>query len=291
APLAEALANAGYRILVSTATDIPLAVGSHPNIAHRSGPLSETEMIALVREQVIKAIVDATHPYASQVRETAQRVASAEGISCLSYVRRGMLLDQLGSAGVPPAGDGRVNEKREEGAHASSPRPAFACTSSAGGTPALPGFVRVAADHAEAARVACKAGKPILLTIGSKNVRPYAEAARRAGVTLVARVLSHGDSIRACRDAGIADERIITGRGPFSVEENRRLMRQFGIGVLVTKDSGETGGVLEKLEAARLEGCRVIVVGRPPQPAGNAFDSITGLVSALLKQVATDVTG
>jgi precorrin-6A/cobalt-precorrin-6A reductase len=148
----------------------------------------------------------------------------------------------------------------------------------------------VAADHAEAARMVCEAGRPVLLTIGSKNVRPYAEAAQRAGVTLVARVLSHADSIQTCRDAGIADEHIITGRGPFSVEENRRLIRQFGIGVLVTKDSGEAGGVLEKLEAARLEGCRVIVVGRPTQPMDNVFDNIADVVRELLKQVATDAT-
>ncbi|MBM3890897.1 MAG: precorrin-6A/cobalt-precorrin-6A reductase, partial [Verrucomicrobia bacterium] len=290
APLAEALAGAGYRVLVSTATDIPLAVGSHPNIARRHGPLSEPEMVALVRERQITAIVDATHPYASEVQAAAQRVAASSNIPCLSYVRPGVLLEKAGSAGVPPAGEGRVNEERENRDPSLRSRPAFARTSSAGGTPALPGFIRVAGDHAEAARTACKAGKPILLTIGSKNVRPYAEAARRAGVTLVARVLSHADSVRACRDAGIADERIITGRGPFSAEENRRLIRQFGIGVLVTKDSGEAGGVSQKLEAARLEGCRVIMVGRPQQPVANVFDSITGLVNELLKQVATDVT-
>ena len=247
APLAEALANAGYRILVSTATDIPLAVGSHPNIAHRCGPLGEPELAALVRERQITAIVDATHPYASHVRATAQRVASSLDIPCLTHVRPSTVSEHDGA--------------------------------------------RVIADHAEAARMACEAGRPILLTIGSKNVRPYAAAARRAGVTLVARVLSHADSIQACRDAGIAEDRIVTGRGPFSVEENRRLIRRFGIGVLVTKDSGEAGGVSEKLEAARLEGCRVIVVGRPPQPAGNVFDSIAGLVNALLKQVAADATG
>jgi len=68
APLAEALANAGYRVLVSTATDIPLDVGSQPNIAQRRGPLSEPEMAALVHEQQIKAIVDAAHPAGAIVK-------------------------------------------------------------------------------------------------------------------------------------------------------------------------------------------------------------------------------
>ena len=80
----------------------------------------------------------------------------------------------------------------------------------------------------------------------------------------------------------------MTGRGPYTVEDNRQLLRRFGIKVLVTKDSGDRGGVLEKLEAARLEGCRIVVVGRPPDPAPAACSSLTELISQVRGQLPAE---
>jgi precorrin-6A/cobalt-precorrin-6A reductase len=101
----------------------------------------------------------------------------------------------------------------------------------------------------------------------------------------VARVLPHGESLEACRKAGIPADSVIAGRGPFSVEENREAIRRFSIGVLVTKDSGNAGGVREKLEAARLERCRVVIVRRPAGRSGQSgqqgYADINELVMAL----------
>lgn len=60
---------------------------------------------------------------------------------------------------------------------------------------------------------------------------------------------------------------VLLDRGPFTVEGERALLRQHGIDVLVTKDSG---GPLTsaKLAAARAEGVQVLVVRRPPLPVG-----------------------
>jgi precorrin-6A/cobalt-precorrin-6A reductase len=234
APVADALAKAGYRVLVSTATAIPLCLGSHPRIAHRWGRLDESEMTELVQERHIRAIVDVTHPYASQVRKTAARVAEQSAIPYLTYLR-------------PRTVD------RAEG-------------------------IRLVADHAEAARVACEAGKPVLLTIGSTRIGPYAAAARRSGIPLVVRVLDEAAAVAACREVGIPEECIITGRGPFGTEETRALIRRFGIGVLVTKDSGDVGGVRQKLAAARLEDCAVVVVERPTPAAMGACSSLEELL-------------
>lgn len=242
APLAEALADAGYEVLVSTATDVPLFVGDRPRISHRSGRLTEADMIALVQERAVRAIVDATHPYATSVRATAERIATQFGIPYLTFVRPGSVAKQDG--------------------------------------------VRLATTHQEAARLACEPGRPILLTVGSKNVAVYAQAATRARIALVARVLPHDESIQLCRDAGLPENRIVTGRGPFTVDENRRLIRQFGIGVLVTKDSGEAGGVPAKLEAARAEQCLLIVVERPSQLSANTFHDMRTLVHALRQRLA-----
>ncbi len=142
-----------------------------------------------------------------------------------------------------------------------------------------------AADHAAAARVACSFGKPVLLTTGSNNLRPYVEAARRVGVRLVARVLPRPESLLACREAGIADANVIAGKGPFTVEETRDHIRRFAVGVLVSKESGEAGGVPAKIEAARLERCKVVVVRRPGSSARSGCSDVAELVETVVLEL------
>ena len=75
--------------------------------------------------------------------------------------------------------------------------------------------------------------------------------------------------------------RVLLDRGPFTVDGERALMREYGIDVLVTKDSG---GPLTsaKLAAARAEGVQVLVVRRPPLPAGvDAVDTVEAAVGRL----------
>jgi precorrin-6A/cobalt-precorrin-6A reductase len=135
-----------------------------------------------------------------------------------------------------------------------------------------------AKDHHESARIAFGFCRPVLLTTGSRNLVPYVQESRKTGLTLVARVLPVPESVAACRKAGIPDTRVITGRGPFSVQENLTTIEQFGIGCLVTKDSGSVGGVHEKIEAARVAGCRVVVVQRPDEQAGMRFTGVSHLI-------------
>jgi precorrin-6A/cobalt-precorrin-6A reductase len=143
----------------------------------------------------------------------------------------------------------------------------------------------LAASHEEAARIACTKSHTVFLTTGVTNLKPYVKEAQRTGSKLVVRVLPVKLSLDACRALGIDDEFIIAKRGPFSVDENRSVMKRFGAGVLVTKDSGPAGGTPEKLEAARLEGCSVVVVKRPHEPAQDAFEKHSDLISAVLARV------
>jgi precorrin-6A/cobalt-precorrin-6A reductase len=140
--------------------------------------------------------------------------------------------------------------------------------------------ILLAADHLEAAALAFSFGAPVLLTIGSKNLEPHIRESRRTGLPVIARVLDHPDSRIACQKLGLPPEAVITGKGPFSVDENRSILKKFRIEVLVTKDSGKAGGVPEKLEAARMEGCRVVVVRRP-EPPGEYFDQLETLIKVL----------
>ncbi len=237
APLAEALAAAGFRVLVSTATDVPLDVGKHPNISSRCGMLDVEGMTKLAAKRGVHAIVDASHPYSLVAHANAIKVALDLSIPCFRWAR-------------PPAA--------KDGDHVS--------------------FART---HEFAARTACSLGRPVFLTTGSRNIVPYTLEADRTGLPLVVRVLPHPESVAACRRAGVPEKHIVQGRGPFSVEANRAVIREFGIGTLVTKDSGVEGGFPAKIDAARMEGCRVIVVQRSEEVMEQTFSNVSELVGAV----------
>ncbi len=136
--------------------------------------------------------------------------------------------------------------------------------------------------HREAAQRAFAYGRPVFITTGAKNIAPYADEAKKTGIPLIARILPETASIEACRLLGLPDNHIIAQRGPFSTEENREIIERFSVGVLVTKDSGVRGGVREKIEAARLTGCAVVIVKRPNIPTKEGFDDIDHLISHIV---------
>ncbi|MEU6141907.1 cobalt-precorrin-6A reductase [Streptomyces sp. NPDC047081] len=69
---------------------------------------------------------------------------------------------------------------------------------------------------------------------------------------------------------------VLLGRGPFTVDDETALLREYLVDVVVTKDSGGTA-TAAKLTAARGLGVPVVVVRRPPLPEGT--------------QVVSDVAG
>jgi precorrin-6A/cobalt-precorrin-6A reductase len=71
---------------------------------------------------------------------------------------------------------------------------------------------------------------------------------------------------------------VLTARGPYAYADERRLMTDFGIDILLTKDSGGEH-TAAKLDAAADLGVPVVVVARPPRPAG--VPTVAGVAEAL----------
>ena len=110
---------------------------------------------------------------------------------------------------------------------------------------------------AEAAALLPSLGKRVFLTTGRTSLAAFAEL----DLEFLIRCVDPPSGPMPRR------ARVLLDRGPFTVDGERALMREHGVDVLVTKDSG---GPLTsaKLAAARAEGVQVLVVRRPPLPTG-----------------------
>lgn len=121
--------------------------------------------------------------------------------------------------------------------------------------------VQWVSDAEQAAEAAARTEGNVLLTTGSHTLGVY--AGRIAPDRIFARVLPTAASIAACEGAGIPRSHIIAMQGPFSAQLNDALYAQLQIAVMVTKDSGEAGGVSNKVLPALDRGIHVIVIRRP----------------------------
>ncbi|MEJ2865763.1 cobalt-precorrin-6A reductase [Actinomycetospora flava] len=73
---------------------------------------------------------------------------------------------------------------------------------------------------------------------------------------------------------------LVLARGPFALDDERALLDRHGITVVVAKDSG--GATEAKLVAARERALPVLLVDRPPLPAGvDAVESVDEVLGAL----------
>ncbi|MTE14262.1 cobalt-precorrin-6A reductase [Nocardia aurantiaca] len=112
-------------------------------------------------------------------------------------------------------------------------------------------------DLVLAAEAAAALGKRVFLTIGRQGVAAFAAS----DAWFLIRAIDPPDG------AVPKNHELLLARGPFSVAEEAALLKERGIDVMVTKDSG--GALTEaKLTAARTLGVPVVMIDRPPLPEG-----------------------
>ena len=245
--LAQLLASAGISCCVCVATEYGKHIMTEQeNLQILEGRMDEAKMQELMEREQFAAVVDATHPYAVAVSENIRQSAKAVGLPYLRLKRDtapGNLMPKCDKASECDAG-------QETDADVA---------------------VCYVKSQKEAAELLKKMPGNVLLTTGSKDLAVYAgEEALKT--RLFVRVLPGCESIRLCEEQGIIGKQIIAMQGPFSVELNEALLRQFQIGVMVTKESGRCGGFEEKIEAAERAHVPVVVIGNPDSTEGFSME-------------------
>ena len=218
-----------------------------------SGRMAGEAMEGFMKRASIRAVFDATHPYAAEATRNIKEACGRAGVSYLRVTRES-------AAAENPGGDS-----------GKGPAAAFASQ-----------VVYVHSVEEAVCYLKDREGD-ILVTTGSKELAAYT-ALPGYEERLYVRVLPSCAAISACEDVGIRGKRIIAMQGPFSEEMNRAMMRQLGVRYLVTKEAGTAGGFLEKLSAAEALSVTAVVIGRPLEER----DGITlDAAKTLLKEAGT----
>lgn len=245
--LALWLREAGIPALSHVATDYGEALLREKALPAEYGRLDAAEMEKLFRTGDFFAILDATHPFATEVSKNIRAAAAAAGVRYYRILR----------------GEGSASEAAEAEEIEARLR--------------ARGCFRLFDSQQEAADWLAKTEGAIFLATGSKELKAYAALPRER---LTVRILPGEEALRKAAEAGIRSEHIIAMQGRSSVLLNRALLQQCSAKFLVTKQSGKPGGYLEKLRAAEALGICFVAIRRPAEREGYTLSEIKALLRA-----------
>jgi precorrin-6A/cobalt-precorrin-6A reductase len=129
-----------------------------------------------------------------------------------------------------------------------------------------------ARDAAEAAELCRREGGRIFLTLGSGELEAFEEV---HDAYFLVRMVDAPERLP------LSDYRVIAARGPFTLQDELRLLVEHHIGLIVAKNSGGDA-TYGKIEAARRMGVPVIMMERPAialDPQSPALASVAEVVS------------
>ena len=123
---------------------------------------------------------------------------------------------------------------------------------------------RTVKDIDELIQVLNSSDSIILSTLGSKSLHDLTHIKDYHNRIWI-RVLPSDSILEQALKLGYAPEKIIQEKGPFTIEQNIAHLKKSGAEILITKESGNAGGYMEKAEAARINGTEIITLTRPDE--------------------------
>ncbi|MFX3623848.1 MAG: precorrin-6A reductase [Ectobacillus sp.] len=240
--LALEMKRAGYSLLTTVVTKNAAADMRKAGIDVQAGRLTDIEMVSLIQEKEIRAIVDASHPFAEEASKNAIRAAKLANIPYIRYEREPQTFQY---------------EK-----------------------------LTVVESYEEAADAAATKQGVVMLTTGSKTLHIFTKKLLGLpDVRLIARMLPRVDNMEKCEQLGLPQRNIIAIQGPFTKEFDQALYKQYGVTVMITKESGKVGSVDEKVKAAKELGIEIIMIGRPKIEYGTVYSHFSDVIQALRQAV------
>lgn len=112
----------------------------------------------------------------------------------------------------------------------------------------------------------------VLFTTGSKNIPDF--EIFKGDNRFIYRILPVKSSLEIAENAGVKIKDIICMTGPFSEEMNIATINEYKADYMVTKDSGDIGGTLEKLNAAKKTDTKLILLDRKKEKGYHSFQDI-----------------
>ncbi|WP_281085955.1 precorrin-6A/cobalt-precorrin-6A reductase [Eubacterium ruminantium] len=214
------------------------------------GRLDKDQMIQFIEDGNYETIIDATHPFATEVTENIKA-------SCKECDRRYIRLKR--------------DEEKVSGQESDN---ILYCNSCIDAAEKLEALTRDSSDVGNSCDVGNKLRmltkdsidaeekrKNVLLTTGSKELQCFVDSVDVK--KLYVRVIPSDESINKALSSGISEDHIIAMMGPFSEETNIEHIQKYEIKYLVTKESGSGSGFHNKISAASKEGVTVLVIRRP----------------------------
>lgn len=134
-------------------------------------------------------------------------------------------------------------------------------------------------SHSEAIKLAKEKNfQKILITTGINNAFDYVNA---NFPQLYIRILPRSEQIKMLEDAAFPSKNIIAIQGPFSLEMNIATIKYCNADVLITKQSGASGGYDEKIQASISCDISCIVIKRPKSNGMN-FENFNEFMQCLI---------
>ena len=153
----------------------------------------------------------------------------------------------------------------------------------------LPDYV----EKVESIEMACRRAltyleqdETIYLTTGSKTLQEYLNYV--PSNRLVVRVLPTAEVLQKCEDLELEAQQIHAIKGPFSQELNEALYQKANAKVMITKESGLSGGTDVKIAAAHAMQMHILMIERPTIKYPLMFESIDGLMDYLVNERKRD---
>jgi precorrin-6A/cobalt-precorrin-6A reductase len=103
----------------------------------------------------------------------------------------------------------------------------------------------------------------ILFTTGIKNIEIFKDMIKDPEKTVYIKILPTPESLETCYAAGANVKQIIAYYGNWKAGMIKSFIREKSINIIVTKQSGVSGGELEKIRSIKGLACKLLIIRRP----------------------------